>query len=51
MSINDGLSFSYLILYLKGSLGAVVKLSPCDQEVTGSSCGNSLLQNLQGKAA
>ncbi|KAM0876286.1 hypothetical protein ACQ4PT_036257 [Festuca glaucescens] len=36
---------------LKGSLGAVVKLLPCDQEATGSSRGNSLLQKLQGKAA
>ena len=29
---------------LKGSLSAVVKLLPCDHEVTGSSPGNSLLQ-------
>ncbi|VAH33209.1 hypothetical protein VPH35_021920 [Triticum aestivum] len=29
---------------MKGSLGAVVKLPPCDHEVTGSSPGNSLLQ-------
>lgn len=28
---------------MKGSLGAAVKLLPCDQEVTGSSPGNSLL--------
>jgi hypothetical protein len=35
----------------KGGLGAVVKLSPCDQEVTGSSRGNNLLQSLQEKAA
>jgi hypothetical protein len=38
-------------VFLKGSLCAVVKLLPCDQEVTDSSCGNSLLQKLQGKAA
>ena len=29
---------------LKGSLGAAVKLLPCDHEVMGSSPGNSLLQ-------
>jgi hypothetical protein len=34
----------------KRSLAAVVMLSPSDQDVTSSSCGNNLLQNLQGKA-
>ncbi|XBH99676.1 hypothetical protein VPH35_128938 [Triticum aestivum] len=29
---------------VEGSLGAVVKLLPCDHEVMGSSPGNSLLQ-------
>jgi hypothetical protein len=36
---------------MKGSLGARVQLPPCDQEVTGSRCVNSLLQKLQRKAA
>ncbi|XBI66735.1 hypothetical protein VPH35_046235 [Triticum aestivum] len=39
----------YLLLrpiytFNKGSLGAVVKAAACDHEVTGSSPGNSLLQ-------
>ena len=33
-----------MFIYLKGSLGAVVKLLPCDHEVMGSSPENSLLQ-------
>jgi len=33
----------------KGSLGAVVKLMPCDHEVTGSSPGTSLLQKCREK--
>lgn len=33
---------------VKGSLGPMVKLSPCDLDVTGLSRGNSILQ-LQGK--
>ncbi|XBH85674.1 hypothetical protein VPH35_073528 [Triticum aestivum] len=36
-------TFSF-IQFGKGSLGAVVKLLPCDHEVMGSSPGNSLLQ-------
>jgi hypothetical protein len=39
------------LAFMKGSLGAVIQLLRRDQEVTGSSCGNSLLQKLQGKAA
>ena len=35
---------SYGLKDMKGSLGAVVKLLPCDHEVMGSSPGNSLLQ-------
>jgi hypothetical protein len=38
-----GFKISYDVS-LKGSLGAAVKLPPCDHEVTGSSPGNSLLQ-------
>uniref|UniRef100_M8CC81 Ultraviolet-B receptor UVR8 n=1 Tax=Aegilops tauschii TaxID=37682 RepID=M8CC81_AEGTA len=34
---------------MKGSLGAVVKLLPCDHEVTGSSPGNNLLQKSDGE--
>uniref|UniRef100_A0A453L6T4 Uncharacterized protein n=1 Tax=Aegilops tauschii subsp. strangulata TaxID=200361 RepID=A0A453L6T4_AEGTS len=36
--------YYHIAFSLKGSLGAVVKLLPCDHEVTGSSPGNSLLQ-------
>ena len=36
--------FIYESAFGKGSLGAMVKLLPCDHEVMGSSPGNSLLQ-------
>ena len=42
-SVAGGVMWSSIVVY-KGSLGAAVKLLPCDHEVTGSSPGNSLLQ-------
>lgn len=42
-------SFLFGALF-KGSLGiTIVKLLPCDQKVTGSSCGNNLLQKCRIK--
>ena len=43
-AINNVFFYSAFIIIMKGSLGAVVKLLPCDHEVTGSIPGNSLLQ-------